>query len=98
PTPSTLSLHDALPIYFALGTDPMWLELAEDARTGDTVREVSAAARELEMIVVAPIYELDPGGRRFNTAVVIDEAGRWLGKFRKRSEEHTSELQSRGHL
>ena len=60
--------------YFALGTDPMWIPLAEDARTGITVTELREAARRLGMIVIAPIYEKD-GENRFNTAVVIDEKG-----------------------
>ncbi|MCA9659506.1 MAG: hypothetical protein KC486_14260, partial [Myxococcales bacterium] len=35
-------------------------------------------------IVVAPIYELDAATeRRFNTAVVIDERGELLGRYRK---------------
>lgn len=68
--------------YFALGTDPMWIPLAEDAHTGPTVTELRAAARRLSLIVIAPIYEKD-GERRFNTAVVIDEQGEVLGKFRK---------------
>lgn len=70
--------------YFALGTDPMWLPMAEDAREGPTVRALQQAARELSMIVVAPLYELDSKqGKRYNTAVVIDERGEVLGKFRK---------------
>lgn len=70
--------------YFALGTDPMWLPMAEEAETGPTARELSAAARELQMVVIAPLYELDRSqGKRYNTAIVLDEAGRYLGKFRK---------------
>ena len=68
--------------YFALSTDPMWVPLAEDARTGNTITELREAARRLEMITVAPIYEKD-GENRFNTAVVLDEKGEILGKFRK---------------
>jgi len=69
--------------YFALGRDPMWLGLAEDAATGPTVTRMAEVSRERAVIVVAPIYELDAAtGRRFNTAVVI-EAGEVLGKYRK---------------
>lgn len=68
--------------YFALGTDPMWIPLAEDAQTGPTVSELREAARRLGLIVIAPIYEKD-GENRYNTAVVIDEKGEILGKFRK---------------
>jgi beta-ureidopropionase len=69
--------------FFALSRDPMWFALAEDALSGRTSSELRAVARELEMIVVAPIYELDPSGRRFNTALVIDEKGELLGTYRK---------------
>lgn len=70
--------------YFALGRDPMWLGLAEDALTGPTVATLRQAARETGLILVAPIFELDSrSGRRFNTAVVIDETGEILGRYRK---------------
>ena len=69
--------------YFALREDPMWRELAEDAERGETVRALREAAMRTGVIVVAPIYELAPGGQRFNTAVVIDEYGEILGKYRK---------------
>ncbi len=70
--------------YFALEERELWRELAEDAFEGPTVRAISEAARELQLIVVAPIYELDvASGKRFNTAVVIDEAGKVLGRYRK---------------
>jgi len=68
--------------YFALGREPVWLGLAEDAGHGPTVTALRAAARDLGMIVVAPIYEL-AGEQRFNTAVVIDEHGAVLGCYRK---------------
>jgi N-carbamoylputrescine amidase len=70
--------------YFALHRDPMWFELAEDARAGPTITTLREVAREVEMILIAPLYELDPDSRtRFNTAVVIDERGELLGKYRK---------------
>lgn len=70
--------------YFALRFDPLWLGLAEDALEGPTVTTLRAAAREQGLVVVAPIYELDGRtGRRFNTAVVIDERGELLGTYRK---------------
>ncbi|MCC7539942.1 MAG: hypothetical protein IT379_27220, partial [Deltaproteobacteria bacterium] len=69
--------------YFALREDAMWRDLAEDAERGPTVTELRHAARAQRALVVAPIYELDPSGRRFNTAVVIDEEGEILGKYRK---------------
>ena len=70
--------------YFALGRDPMWLGLAEDALTGPTVTTLRQVARDTGLILVAPIFEHDPrSNRRFNTAVVIDEKGEILGRYRK---------------
>jgi N-carbamoylputrescine amidase len=69
--------------YFAMGKDPMWFALAENAESGPTVTALKEAARHYGQVVVAPIYEQDPSGGRFNTAVVIDEKGVVLGKYRK---------------
>ena len=70
--------------YFALTRDPMWIALAEDAREGETVTAIRAAARRLGLVVVAPIYELDAStGKRFNTAVVVGPDGEVLGTYRK---------------
>ena len=70
--------------YFALTEEPFWRDLAEDAQEGPTITTMRAAAKEHALVLVAPIYELDSStGRRFNTAVVIDECGEVLGKYRK---------------
>lgn len=70
--------------YFAITREPMWIALAEDAREGPSIAAFRAKARERGVILVAPIFELDPrSGRRFNTAVVIDERGEVLGLYRK---------------
>ncbi len=68
--------------YFALEKNKKWLALAEDARTGPTVRLMRDIAKRFKMVIVAPIFELD-GKKRYNTAVVIDSSGRVLGKYRK---------------
>ena len=69
--------------YFALSEHELWFGLAEDAESGSTVSELRAVTRELGVLVVAPIYELEPAtGRRFNTAVLID-TGEVLGRQRK---------------
>ncbi len=70
--------------YFALDRTPMWTQLAEDAQEGATITAMKKAARGHKMLLVAPIYELDADtGKRFNTAVVIENDGSILGKYRK---------------
>ncbi len=70
--------------YFALRKQSLWIEMAESAEDGPSVRAMCTAARESGVIVIAPIFEHDrASGRRFNTAVVIDERGSILGKYRK---------------
>jgi len=70
--------------YFAVTELPMWTELAEDSREGPTVSAMRAIAKEIGVIVVAPIFEVDPvTQKRFNTAVVIDDEGTVLGSYRK---------------
>jgi N-carbamoylputrescine amidase len=70
--------------YFALHTDRMWWKLAEDSESGPSVTAMKEVARECGIILIAPIYELDGrSGRRFNTALFIDEEGEVVGKYRK---------------
>ena len=83
--------------YFALGRHPMWLELAEDARLGPTITTLREAARRLDLVTIAPIFELDPSGKRFNTAVVVDERGEILGKYRKSHIPHGTNEQGSFH-
>jgi beta-ureidopropionase len=83
--------------YFALGTEPMWTALAEDAHTGPTVTRLRAVAAELGLVVVAPIYELAPSGQRFNTAVVLSERGEILGTYRKNHIPHGTNEQGSFH-
>lgn len=67
--------------YFALTKDPVWHAFAEPA-DGPTLAFVRALARELEMVIVAPIYERD-GDTRYNTALVVDADGEYCGFYSK---------------
>jgi N-carbamoylputrescine amidase len=40
-------------------------------------------ARETHMVLVVPIYEIEQEGVFYNTAIVIDADGTYLGKYRK---------------
>jgi predicted amidohydrolase len=51
---------------------------------GPTTRRLAAAARESKVTLVGgSLYEKASSGRFYNTAVVFDENGRILGKYRK---------------
>ncbi|MEU3017297.1 MULTISPECIES: nitrilase-related carbon-nitrogen hydrolase [unclassified Nocardiopsis] len=50
---------------------------------GPTVTRFSALARELNMVMVLPVFEVEGPGFYYNTAAVIDADGTYLGKYRK---------------
>ncbi len=70
--------------YFAITRHRVWLAMAEDAAEGRSISELRQVARDLGVVIVAPIYELDAvTQQRFNTAVIIDAGGDIAGKYRK---------------
>lgn len=69
--------------YFPAEQDPEQFELAvsEESAFVDRIRETAA---DIETAVVAPIFEEGmPGGRYYNTALVVDADGDIAGKYRK---------------
>src|SRR5207253_6050633 len=98
PDLSALSLHDALPIYGARWTGPsLWrLDLRRIPRLSQSLRlrrvvadDLSALHHELHALHLRDVAE--------RIAADGDDVG-VLALLEARSEEHTSELQSRGHL
>jgi len=70
--------------YFALEKRDVWKDLAEPVCEGPTVESMRALAKDLGMVLVVPLYEVEPKTcRRFNTTVVIDSSGQVLGFYRK---------------
>jgi N-carbamoylputrescine amidase len=57
-----------------------WAEAVPD---GPTVTRMQSLARELNMVIVVPVYEVEQPGVYYNTAAVIDADGSYLGKYRK---------------
>ncbi len=86
--------------YFCAEQETRWYDLAEPIPDGPTVRLMMEQARRHRMVLVVPIYELDTaaasgawsgggaGGIFYNAAAVIDEQGRYLGKYRKKHLPH----------
>lgn len=50
---------------------------------GDSTRAFAPLAKELGVVIIAPIFERNPNGKYYNTAVVIDADGSIAGLYRK---------------
>jgi beta-ureidopropionase len=69
--------------YFCQVQDPQWYGWTEPVPGGPTVSLMQDLARELNMVLVVPVYEVEQEGVYYNTAAVIDADGSFLGKHRK---------------
>lgn len=70
--------------YFCQSEDWHHFELAEEInQDSETVRALSEIAKELQIVLIASLFEKRAMGLYHNTAVVIDADGRYLGKYRK---------------
>ncbi|NUU23924.1 MAG: acyltransferase [Streptomycetaceae bacterium] len=69
--------------YFCQVQEPEHYRWAEPVPDGPTVSRMSSLARELGMVLVVPVYEVEQSGVYYNTAAVIDADGTVLGKYRK---------------
>lgn len=54
-----------------------------EAIPGQTTQDLQALAGELGVVLIASLFERVGAGLYYNTAVVIDADGRYLGKYRK---------------
>ena len=69
--------------YFCPSQDAKWYAAAEQIPEGPTTKLMQELAKKHSMVIVAPIYEEEMPGVYYNTAVVIDADGKYLGKYRK---------------
>ena len=74
--------------YFCAEEDTRWHAIAESIPDGPTIKLMQDLAKQHNMILVVPIYEVDKTGVYYNTAAVIDEHGEFLGKYRKHHIPH----------
>jgi len=74
--------------YFCAEEDTRWHEIAESIPDGPTIKLMQDLAKQHNMILVVPIYEVDKTGVYYNTAAVIDEHGEFLGTYRKHHIPH----------
>jgi N-carbamoylputrescine amidase len=68
--------------YFCKVTDAERFDLAEPI-PGPTVARMQDLARELELVIVVPIFEKRAAGVYHNSAAVVDADGALLGVYRK---------------
>jgi len=70
--------------YFCQVEDPVNFYLAEIIEENNTtIRKLSDLAADLEIVLIASLFEKRAPGLYHNTAVVIDADGSYLGKYRK---------------
>jgi beta-ureidopropionase len=69
--------------YFCQVQDPTYYDYTEQIPNGPTTERFQSVARELSMVMVLPMYEVEQAGVYYNTAAVIDADGTYLGKYRK---------------
>ena len=69
--------------YFCPSQDTKWYGLAEAIPEGPTTQLMMKLAKQYNMVIIVPIYEMEMTGVYYNTAAVIDADGTYLGKYRK---------------
>lgn len=74
-----------MPFAFCTREKFPWCEFAEDAETGPTTKLLSELAKAYNMVIISSTLERDSnhGDTIWNTAVVISNKGRYMGKHRK---------------
>ncbi len=69
--------------YFCQVQDTKFFEYTEEIPNGPTTKRFQALAKELGMVTILPMYEIEQAGVLYNTAAIIDADGTYLGKYRK---------------
>jgi beta-ureidopropionase len=68
--------------YFCAEQDRRWYKYAEPI-PGPLTERMAKLAKQHKLVIVAPMYEEAETGVYYNTAIVLDNDGTLLGKFRK---------------
>jgi N-carbamoylputrescine amidase len=69
--------------YFCQVQEAQYYEYTEAIPDGPTTQRFQSVAKELGLVMVLPMYEVEQAGVYYNTAAVIDADGSYLGKYRK---------------
>jgi N-carbamoylputrescine amidase len=68
--------------YFCQVEDHKYFQFAEEI-PGPSTERLGKVAKELEVVIIAPLFERRAAGLYHNTAAILDADGRYLGKYRK---------------
>ncbi|XP_053611592.1 beta-ureidopropionase-like [Plodia interpunctella] len=71
------------PFFLCTGEKKQWDEFIESPTNGPSTKFLAPLAKKYGMVIISPIFERDDSGVMWNTAVVIDDTGTFLGKHRK---------------
>ncbi len=82
--------------YFCAEQSTKWYGAAEQIPEGPTTKRFQVLARDLQVVIILPIYEREGISTYYNTAAVIDADGTYLGKYRKNHIPHVA-ADNRGH-
>ena len=69
-------------VYFCQVEEHSYFRFAEEI-PGPTTARLGKVAKELEVVMIAPMFEKRAAGLYHNTAAIIDADGSYLGKYRK---------------
>lgn len=71
-------------VYFPQAENPEYFKFAESLdEANPSIRELRRLAKDLEVVIIASLFEKAASGLYYNTAVVLDADGKNLGKYRK---------------
>ena len=76
--------------YFCAEQQTRWYDSTERIPDGPTIKRMQDLARHHKMALIVPIYEIESEGVYYNTAAVIDNTGKYLGKYRKTHIPHVA--------
>jgi beta-ureidopropionase len=76
--------------YFCAEQQTRWYDFTEPIPDGPTIKRMQDLARRHKMALIVPIYEIENQGVFYNTAAVIDNTGKYLGKYRKMHIPHVA--------
>ena len=69
--------------YFCAEQTTRWYGSTEQVPEGPTTQLMMKLAKELNIAIVVPVYEVEGDGVYYNTAAVINRDGSYVGKYRK---------------